>query len=56
MNEIPFFLGSPGSQLFAVAHDPGGAPSGDTFVFCHPLAEEKLWAHRVFVNYARLAA
>lgn len=56
MTEIPLFLGSPGSQLFAVAHDPGGTPSGDTFVFCHPLAEEKLWAHRVFVDYARQLA
>ena len=30
--------------------------SGEVFVFCHPLAEEKLWAHRVFVAYARQLA
>ena len=22
-------------------------------MFCHPFAEEKLWSHRVFVNFAR---
>jgi pimeloyl-ACP methyl ester carboxylesterase len=25
-------------------------------VFCHPLGEEKLWSHRVFVSYARRLA
>ena len=56
MNETPFFLDNGEAQLFAVAHDPAGAPSGEVFVFCHPLAEEKLWAHRVFVSYARQLA
>lgn len=26
------------------------------FVFCHPFAEEKLWAHRVYVSFARILA
>lgn len=54
--ETPYFIDGPGGRLFAVAHDPVGPRSGDVFVFCHPLAEEKLWAHRVFVAYARRLA
>lgn len=35
-------------------HRPDGiAAAGDGWVFCHPFAEEKLWAHRVFVSTAR---
>jgi uncharacterized protein len=56
VNETPFFLDNAGVQLYAVAHDPAGAASGEVFVFCHPLAEEKLWTHRVFVGYARQLA
>lgn len=53
MNETPFLLQREAFALFAVAHEPAGARSGDVFVFVHPLAEEKLWTHRVFVAYAR---
>ena len=56
MSETPFFLSSPEGKIFAVAHDPAVAASGEVFVFCHPLAEEKLWTHRVFVGYARQLA
>jgi exosortase A-associated hydrolase 2 len=52
MNERPFFFTNDGAELFGILHSPdGGATSG--FVFCSPFAEEKLWAHRVFVNFAR---
>lgn len=56
MDETPFFLEGEGARLFAVAHEPVGTPSGNVYVFCHPFAEEKLWAHRVFVVYARRLA
>ena len=29
------------------------SPCAAAFVFCHPLTEEKLWTHRVFVTFAR---
>lgn len=56
MTETPYFLDCAGHELFVVAHDPVGQPASEAFVFCHPLAEEKLWAHRVFVGYARQLA
>ena len=56
MNETPFLLQREAFALFAVAHEPVGPSSGDVFVFVHPLAEEKLWTHRVFVVYARQLA
>lgn len=56
MNETPFFFASGAHSLFGVLHLPatGGIHSG--FVFCHPLAEEKLWTHRVLVLFARALA
>lgn len=56
MTETPFFIDSGRGELFAVAHEPAAPPTGQAFVFCHPPAEEKLWAHRVFVGYARALA
>jgi exosortase A-associated hydrolase 2 len=56
MNETPFFFDGNGYRLFGVIHDPDVKPNGHGFVFCHPFAEEKLWAHRVFVNFARTLA
>lgn len=58
MDEVPlFFRGDGECALFGVLHRPpaldGTRPA---FVFCHPLGEEKLWAHRVFVSYARQLA
>lgn len=52
MPETPFFFPSRGQDLFAVLHAPE-RPARRGFVFCHPFAEEKLWAHRVFVSFAR---
>lgn len=54
MNEIPFFFTQQGQRLFGVLHQSHGIAAADTgWVFCHPFAEEKLWAHRVFVSTAR---
>ena len=39
--------------MFAVLHEGANGAPRTPFVFCHPLAEEKLWAHRVFVTFAR---
>ena len=33
-------------------HTPAAVPRGG-WLFCHPLGEEKLWAHRVLVHFAR---
>ena len=41
-----------GERLFAAHHLPDG-PAQRAAVLCHPLGEEKLLAHRVFVSLAR---
>ena len=56
LEEIPFFFPSGDRALFGVLHRPAGAEGRPAFVFCHPLAEEKLWTHRVFVSFARQLA
>lgn len=53
MDETPFFFPGDRSQLFGILHRPTVSESHKGFVFCHPFAEEKLWAHRVFVRFAR---
>ncbi|MEP7118285.1 MAG: alpha/beta fold hydrolase [Acidobacteriota bacterium] len=53
MTETPLFFGPAGQALFGVLHDAVPAATGSAFVFCHPLVEEKLWSHRVFVTFAR---
>lgn len=54
MNETPFFFSQQGQRLFGMLHQPADmAPNARCWVFCHPFAEEKLWAHRVFVSMAR---
>ena len=52
MNELPLFFSTPGQRLFGVLH-AADADATVGWVFCHPFAEEKLWAHRVFVSMAR---
>ncbi|MEO0247938.1 MAG: alpha/beta hydrolase [candidate division WOR-3 bacterium] len=70
--EEPFFFDGPNGKLFALLHRPAWGPEGQAkqrdwtgaesqscsigIVFCSPFAEEKLWAHRVFVNFGRLLA
>ena len=41
-----------GERIFAAHHRPA-QPASRAIVMCHPLGEEKLWAHRVFVTFAR---
>lgn len=53
MTEIPFFFDGEGYRLFGVLHKPEGKEKGKGFIFCSPFGEEKLWTHRVFVNFAR---
>lgn len=53
MNETPLFFQRESQRLFGVLHQPVAAPAQTGYVFCHPFAEEKLWAHRVFVSFAR---
>ncbi|MDH5325901.1 MAG: alpha/beta hydrolase [Gammaproteobacteria bacterium] len=55
MKEEPFYFPNKRCQLFGILHYPHTTCQGG-FVFCHPFGEEKLWAHRVFVNFARLLA
>ena len=43
-------------SLFGILHRPVGTPRQTAFVFCHALAEEKLWTHRAFVTFARQLA
>ncbi len=56
MTEQPMFFQGCTCRLFGVVHEPVGIPSGGAWVFCHPFAEEKLWAHRVYVSFARRLA
>ncbi|HET7217704.1 MAG TPA: alpha/beta fold hydrolase, partial [Vicinamibacterales bacterium] len=53
MTETPLYFAGGDHALFGLMHEPAGFRAGVPFVFCHPLCEEKLWAHRVFVSFAR---
>jgi exosortase A-associated hydrolase 2 len=46
------FLDLRGERIFAGHHRPA-RPASQAIVMCHPLGEEKLWSHRVFVSFAR---
>ena len=52
MYEDHRFLERDGERLFAIHHRPV-SPANRAVVICHPLAEEKLWSHRVLVSLAR---
>jgi alpha/beta superfamily hydrolase len=54
--ETPLFFGGPGRKKFGVLHVPDDAPRFDPILVCHPHFEEKLWAHRVLLDFARAAA
>lgn len=45
-----------GGALHAVLTRPARPAEGPVFVLCHPFGEEKLWAHRVLVIFARTLA
>jgi uncharacterized protein len=52
MTEQAYFLHGDGERLFTFLHLPAGPCSAGALI-CAPLAEEKLWSHRVFVSFAR---
>ena len=56
--EKPFFFQIGKHQLFAMLHEPDDVSKNQNkgIVLCSPFAEEKLWSHRVFVNFSRLLA
>lgn len=56
MTETALYFAGPRSRLFGVLHEPAPGDRRLPVVFCHPFAEEKLWAHRVFVTMARTLA
>jgi len=52
MQEDYFYLDLNGECIFAGHYRPN-TPASRAVVLCHPLGEEKLWSHRVFVTFAR---
>ena len=56
MDEVGFFFRGRRHSLFGVFHQPPTASKRSPFVFCQPFGEEKLWAHRVYVSFARTLA
>lgn len=53
----PVFIPHEGSQIFGMLHVPEQPRDGGIgIVFCEPFAEEKLWAQRLIVNFARMLA
>ncbi|HUQ10649.1 MAG TPA: alpha/beta fold hydrolase [Steroidobacteraceae bacterium] len=58
-NEVPqFFSNARRQRLYSVLHlaDEARTQADFAVVFCAPLFDEKLWSHRVLVNYARSLA
>jgi exosortase A-associated hydrolase 2 len=53
MFETPFFFPNGNYRLFGVLHEALQPAKKEGFVFCAPFGEEMLWAHRLFVNFAR---
>ncbi len=55
VNGSPFFFpGEFGQKIFGVLHKPEETDRRCGLVFCHPLFEEKLWSHRMYVSFARV--
>jgi exosortase A-associated hydrolase 2 len=52
MSEQAYFVERNGERLFTFLHRPAG-PCRAGALICGPLAEEKLWSHRVLVSAAR---
>ncbi len=53
MAETPFFFANGKYHLFGMLYEPMVQIKNEGFVFCDPFAEEKLWAQRVMVSFAR---
>jgi uncharacterized protein len=51
--ETPFFFANGTYQLFGILHEPEKRSRGTGYVLCYPFAEERLWAQRVYVDFAR---
>lgn len=57
MNETPLYFSNGTRNLFGIFHLPDvQIANGQGFIFLHPFAEEKLWTHMVYVNFARVLA
>jgi exosortase A-associated hydrolase 2 len=54
--EEPRLLPLDGGSVYSVLTRPTAGAHGPVFVLCHPFGEEKLWAHRVLVTFARTLA
>src|SRR5512139_2036249 len=55
--EQPFYFTSGGARLFGVLHPPSGAPpSGQAWLLCAPFGEERGFAQRTCVEWARALA
>jgi pimeloyl-ACP methyl ester carboxylesterase len=52
LKEESTFLEGDGSRIFTVFCTPK-SPNGRAVVLCHPLGEEKLWAHRPLATFSR---
>lgn len=52
-NETPFFFANGSCRLFGMLHEAENDSPVNGYVFCYPFAEERLWAHRVYVDFAR---
>ena len=52
LQELPFYFGN-AYKLFGVLHYPDIPKRDCGLILCSPFFEEKLWSHRVFVNFAR---
>ena len=50
--ERAFYIPVAGEQIYAFEHLPQAAPA-KVLLLCHACAEEKHWAHRVYVNFGR---
>ena len=55
-SESPFFFPNEGRMLFGILHRAVVPSNGRGVVMCYPFAEERLWAHRVMVRFARTLA
>jgi len=53
MEEIPLFFSNGIYELFGIRYGPEKENLHEGFVFIDPFAEEKLWAQRVMVSFAR---
>lgn len=56
VSESPFFFPNGDKRLFGILHRAVASANGRGVVMCYPFAEERLWANRVMVKFARILA